>query len=143
MVSNFHSKTLSGVLTGAGTQCIDPQLEFLIIRELAATVMQGRDVEISPESRRHLEECGKCRDFFPLWVEKSKAAYNDQQYARFIEEAERGDSAILRKTVKQGLALFKPGIDDKPSVLVIVDPDHHTAMRVMDNTLTMEEFNVM
>jgi len=84
------------------------------MRELAATVMQGRDVEISPESRRHLEECEKCREFFPLWVEKSKAAYNDQQYARVIEEPDRGDSAILRKTVKQGLALFKPGVDGKP-----------------------------
>jgi hypothetical protein len=126
-----------------GKRCTDPQLELRIIKELAATAMQGKSVEISPESRSHLEECEKCKEFFPPWVEKGKAAYNDQQHDRVIEDAERGDSAILRKNVKQGLALFRPGTDGKPGVLVIVDPDHRAAMRVIDNTVTMEEFQAL
>ncbi len=123
-----------------GKKCTDPDLEMRIIREIAATALQGKDVELSPESRKHLGECEKCREFTPLYIESSKATFADRKYEFVVEAAERGDTGILKRSVKQGLALFKPGLLGKPGILVIVDPEHHTATRVKDDTLTLKEF---
>lgn len=126
-----------------GKKCTNPDLELQIFREIAATALQGKDIELSPDTRKHLDECEKCREFTPQYIENSKATFADQKYEAVIEEAERGDTGILRRTVKQGLALFKPGPAGKPGILVIVDPQHHTATRVKDDTLTLKEFEAL
>jgi hypothetical protein len=126
-----------------GKQCTNPDCELQIIREIVGTVLQGKELELSPESRKHLDGCEKCRECTPLYVANSKAAFANKKYEALIEEAEHGDRGILKKTVKQGLALFKPGPEGKPGVLVIVDPEHHAAQRVQDDTLTLKEFEAL
>lgn len=126
-----------------GKKCIDPNLELQIFREIAATTLQGMEVAFSPQSQKHLEVCDKCRECTPIYIANSKAAFAEKKYETVIEEAERGDTGILKRNVRQGLALFKPGLEGQPGILVIVDPEHRTATRVRDDTLTLEEFETL
>jgi hypothetical protein len=124
-------------------KCINPDLELQILREIAGTVLQGKELELSTESQKHLEECEKCREYTPLYVRSSKAAFTDRKYEIVVEEAERGKSWIYKKNLRQGLALFKPGLGGKPGILVIVDPEHHTLTRAVDDTLTLQDFEAL
>src|ERR1041385_882723 len=103
-----------------GKQCTDSNLELQVFKDIAATALQGKELELSLESKKHLEECEKCQECTPLYIANAKAAFEDRKYDAVIEEAEK-ESQILKKNVKQGLALFKPGAEGRAGILVIVE----------------------
>ena len=127
-----------------GKKCTDPNFEFQIIRDIAATVMQGKELELSPESRRHVEECERCRECLPIWAKNGRASYEDKQYDKIIHEAEQGNPEIVKRTTREGLAFFKP--HDKGStsgVVVIVDPEHRSAIRSIYTDMSLGEFQAL
>ncbi len=50
--------------------CTDPQMEFLILKEISISNAEKRPMKLSPENEQHLQECERCRRMLPEWVEK-------------------------------------------------------------------------
>src|SRR5262249_38837374 len=130
-----------GSLVDVGKRCTDSDGERQLFLDIATTVMQGLELRLSPKSQRHLEECDKCRELFPLYVENGKAAYENKKYYRVVEEAGQGNPAVLRRFVAQGLALFKAHEEGgSTGIVVIVDPEHHSRTRRIYTNMTLNEF---
>ena len=126
-----------------GKKCTNPDFELQIMRDIVSTVLEGKEPQLSSDSQRHLDECEKCCESTPLYIASSQTAFANKKYEAVIEEAEKDNGGILKKTVKQGLALFKPGPAGQPGLLVIVNPEHHAEQRVQDDTLTLKEFEAL
>jgi hypothetical protein len=41
--------------------CIDPQMEFFLLKEISISNVEKRALELSPQLERHLQECDRCR----------------------------------------------------------------------------------
>lgn len=48
--------------------CTNPDLEFLLLKEVATSHAQTRQPQLSIEMTQHLAECGSCRSMFPEWL---------------------------------------------------------------------------
>lgn len=126
------------------TKCIDPQFEYLIIRDVAATALQGKEVALSPESQKHLEACDSCRERLPIWISKGKVGHEYNQYEQLAKRAAAGDSTILRRAVHGGLALFKPyDQQENRGIVLIVDPEQHFMIRSIQGEMSIEEFEAL
>jgi len=53
--------------------CTDPQMEFALLKEVAKSNAAERAPELSPELEQHLQQCDKCRQMLPEWIEKMAA----------------------------------------------------------------------
>ena len=54
-------------------KCTNPQMEFLLLKEVAISNAEKRSVRLSPELERHLAECPRCRAMLPEWAERLAA----------------------------------------------------------------------
>ena len=48
-------------------------MEFLLLKEISLSSAEHRTVKLSTQLERHMQECDRCRELFPEWVNKMAA----------------------------------------------------------------------
>jgi hypothetical protein len=120
-------------------KCIDPKVGDTIAKQIVFPLSLGKQPELSPDVRHHLEVCECCRENLPNWYAKGKGSYEMGEAFHIVNLSEAGDSSILRKATKSGTALFKPDPGGTSrGLFVLVTPDHniHDA-----EEMTLADFN--
>ena len=51
-------------------KCLNPEMEFVLLKEVAFANAEKRWPKLAPELEQHLRECERCRSVFPEWVER-------------------------------------------------------------------------
>src|ERR1700686_1191383 len=107
-------------------KCIDPKVGDMIAKQIVFPLSMGKQPELSPVVRRHLELCECCRENLPNWYGKGKGSYEMGEAFHIVNLSEAGDPSILRKTIKSGTALFNPHADgSSKGFFVLYTPDHN------------------
>jgi hypothetical protein len=107
-------------------KCIDPKIGDTIPKAIVFPLAMGKQPELSPEMRQHLEHCDCCREMLPVWYRKGKGSQEMAEAFHIVNLSEMGDPGVLRKKIKSGTALFKPNANGgAKGLFVLVTPDHN------------------
>ena len=102
------------------THCLEPDLQSKIMMEVGFQLGLGKPLALSEEARRHLDVCPVCRDCLPVWTEKARGIRRVKEETEIIQLAAAGDPSVLRRSTKEGTALFRVTGDGEDGTVVVV-----------------------
>jgi hypothetical protein len=53
----------------ASDMCVDPTMEFVLVKQVMASRLQRRSFNYSPELTEHVKLCKKCREMLPIYLD--------------------------------------------------------------------------
>jgi len=124
-------------------KCSDTKTRANITAEIVKTVMRGLDLALTEGSKRHVQCCPCCHSHFSVWLAAARLCREDESYDEIILAAENRDPAIEQKTVREGVALFRPSDDSNGGLVLIVDPEDWMEIRGIKSTVSRQEFRAM
>lgn len=82
---------------------------------------EGRAVDLAEDLKQHVRTCPHCNAAFPSWVTAFAGMKRLTEETELMERGALGNPSVLRRTVKEGVALFQPAeIEDGLGLMVIV-----------------------